>query len=210
MLRKLVFILIQISIIVIAIFIFREWFSPEKAAITKEITKALVQNQSFLIKRELILESIIKKEESGQFWGTDKKALIITKGKVPYGIDFNEFSSDDVKIDLISKDISITVPSPKIYEVIITDLVVYDVTTGIFSSHDAYLKKIYQTVFEDAKQTLKAEALQQLNDQADQRIKNELLLSLSTLIHTLYGDFNIEINYKAVENDSIPVRMENN
>ncbi|MCB0278215.1 MAG: DUF4230 domain-containing protein [Calditrichaeota bacterium] len=205
MIKKILFALFQLAVIAIAIFIYAEFFSVNKNEMNKEITKALIQNNSFLIKRELILESIIKKEERGRFWGTDKKALIIAKGKVPYGIDFNQFDASDITINMLTKSIEIRIPYPQLYDVIVSDILVYDVQTGIFSSTDAYLQRIYQTVFAEAKETLRSEAGKQFNSKINTEIKNELLLSLSQIIAAVYGDFNINLVYKQ-RTDQSPTR----
>jgi hypothetical protein len=156
-------IILQLLLISVAIYIYASLTStPVETQIRESITKTMIENQSFLIKRELFLESIVKKEEKGTFWGTDKKALIVVKGKVPYGIDFKSFQVNDLAIDSENKTIQLTLPAPSIYDVIVSNIYVYDVQTGVFSNKEDYLKKIYQDGYSEAKKTLLEEAKAQV------------------------------------------------
>lgn len=190
-------IVLQIILISAAIYIYASITStPVEAQIRESITKTMIENQSFLIKRELFLESIVKKEEKGKFWGTDKKALIVVKGKVPYGIDFKRFQVNDLDINIETKTIHLTLPMPSIYDVIVSNIYVYDVQTGVFSNKEDYLKKIYQDGYSEAKNTLLEEAQIQLeSSDIDQQIKDEFALFMGQLLGFQGLHYKLEIEF---------------
>lgn len=202
--KSFFYLILQVLIILVSIIVYRFFTEHEtEERIQQSISKSLVENQSFLIKRELFIESIIRKEEIGSLWGTDKKALIITKGKVPYGIDMSLILPSDIMVSEEEKRIQIQLPHPKIYDVIVSDIYVYDVQTGLFSDTDQFLKKLYQSVYQDAKKTLKAEAKTQLNASIDHQIRDEFVLFLGQILGMQGLNYKIDVEFKTIENDSL-------
>lgn len=194
MIKRILLLVSQIIIIVATIIIYKSLTSyNEPSRITEIIEESLMQNRSFLIKRELYLETIIKKEESGYLWGTDKKALIIAKGKVPYGINLEQFSMDQIYVDSVNHQIEIHLNSPEIYDVIISELKFYDVQTGIFINESKYLRSLYDTIFDEAKTTLLKQAEFRLVNEVDRQIKDELVFFISSLFPD--SDYTIKIKF---------------
>lgn len=196
MLKRILLIISQIFVIVGAIAIYR-WITvePPPAQIIHRISKSLLESQSFLIRRELFIESIIKREEAGTIWGTEKKALIVTKGKVPYGLNFDRFLPSDIEVDSVAMKIHIRLPRPEIYEVIVTDIYVYDVQTGVFVDSEAYLKKLYQDVFDDARNTLRQQAQKQLTTAIDDQIKQEFVFFIGQILGYQSMNYQITVEY---------------
>lgn len=202
--KLLLIVIVQIVLIGSGIYIYSSLSAEsEPERIRETITKSLIENRSFLIKRELFIESIIRKEEKGKLWGTDKKALIVAKGKVPYGIDFAEMNLTDLQINEAEKTVNLTLLEPSVYDVIVSNIYVYDVQTGVFSDEEEYLKKVYQSAYSDAKRTLAEQARLQLRSgEVDKQIRDEFVLFFGQLFGLQGINYTLNISFQKTEADS--------
>jgi hypothetical protein len=201
MIKRTIFIIFQISVIIITILIYDMFTSDiPPTRISEIIEESLIKNRSFLIKRELYVETIIKKEETGVFWGTDKKALIIAKGKVPYGINLEYLNRNHIQVDTVDRVISIHLRAPEIYDIIISDISFYDIQTGIFINESNYLKSLQNTIFNEAKSTIRSQAELRLETEIDRQIIDELLFFISDIMDT--EDYRVELVFIEPKSDT--------
>jgi hypothetical protein len=184
-------------IIFLTIIVYQFFSESSSESLDQKIYKFFLEERSFLIKRELYIETIINKNEPGKFWGTGKKALIVCKAKVPFGIDLSNLSKKDFIINNDKKELIITLPEPDIYDVIIIDLYIYDVKTGIFVSSDNYLQSLYKQVFAEAKSEMKSIARKQYLDEVKIQIKSEMNHLINNLLLGIDDSYDITINYSS-------------
>lgn len=183
------------AIIFLTIIVYRFFSQSSSESIDEKVYKFFLEERSFLIKRELYVETIINKSEQGKFWGTDKKALIVCKGKVPFGIDLSRLSKKDFHINKSAKTIEITLPEPDIYDVILIDLYIYDVKTGIFVNSEDYLQSLYKKVFREAKSEMYTIAKKQYLEEIKSQIKDEMNRLIQNLLLDFDDSYSITIYY---------------
>lgn len=100
--------------------------------------KANEQANLIVIEQELSVQSTL--EKTGLFdWGIFKKSKdIIYSGEAIYTVNLNQMRENDVAVDIDTKKVTIYIPRPEVYDLIVdpNDFILGETSKGIFAFGD--------------------------------------------------------------------------